>query len=81
VLSGVQPGDRIVIDGADKLREGAKVVVRTEADANNPAAGTPPPAGAKAADKGADGDKAGKKKRRSDGDQKQSEPKQDEPKQ
>jgi multidrug efflux system membrane fusion protein len=92
VLSGVQPGDRIVIDGADKLREGAKVVVRQEAGANNPDAGTPPPAGAKAAtdqaatdkaatDKAADSDKAGKKKRHSDGDQKQGGPKQDEPKQ
>src|ERR1700742_1905774 len=38
VLSGVQPGDRIVIDGADKLREGAKVVIRSEGDANNPPA-------------------------------------------
>jgi membrane fusion protein, multidrug efflux system len=82
VLSGVQPGDRIVIDGADKLREGAKVVIRSEAD-SNPTAG--PPADAKSDTKSdtkaADGDKAGKKKRRSDGEQKQSEPKQDEPKQ
>ncbi|MEH2705680.1 MULTISPECIES: MdtA/MuxA family multidrug efflux RND transporter periplasmic adaptor subunit [Bradyrhizobium] len=38
VLSGLVPGDRIVIDGADKLREGAKVVVRSAADAANPAA-------------------------------------------
>jgi len=29
VLSGLAPGDRIVIDGADKLRDGAKIVVRT----------------------------------------------------
>lgn len=28
VLSGLKPGDRIVVDGADKLRDGAKVVVR-----------------------------------------------------
>jgi membrane fusion protein, multidrug efflux system len=82
VLSGVQPGDRIVIDGADKLREGAKVVIRSEAD-SNPAAGPPADAksDAKSDTKAADGDKAGKKKRRSDGEQKQSEPKQDEPKQ
>jgi multidrug efflux system membrane fusion protein len=33
VLSGLQPGDRVVIDGADKLREGAKIVLRSEADA------------------------------------------------
>ncbi|KWV54208.1 multidrug transporter [Bradyrhizobium macuxiense] len=37
VISGLSPGDRVVIDGADKLREGAKVVVRTAADATNPA--------------------------------------------
>ncbi|WP_083742013.1 MdtA/MuxA family multidrug efflux RND transporter periplasmic adaptor subunit [Bradyrhizobium mercantei] len=37
VLSGLTQGDRIVIDGADKLREGAKVVVRSAADAANPA--------------------------------------------
>jgi multidrug efflux system membrane fusion protein len=37
VLSGIQPGDRIVIDGADKLRDGAKINVRapTGADAAN----------------------------------------------
>ena len=28
VLSGLAPGDRIVIDGADKLRDGAKIVIR-----------------------------------------------------
>ena len=30
VRSGLAPGDRIVIDGADKLRDGAKINVRTE---------------------------------------------------
>jgi multidrug efflux system membrane fusion protein len=30
VLSGLNPGDRIVIDGADKLRDGAKIVIRSE---------------------------------------------------
>lgn len=34
VLSGLNPGDRVVIDGADKLRDGAKVVLRPEP--NNP---------------------------------------------
>ncbi len=43
VLSGLQPGDRIVIDGADKLREGAKVIVRAEADANQPGRGSARP--------------------------------------
>jgi multidrug efflux system membrane fusion protein len=39
VRSGLSPGDRVVIDGADKLRGGAKVIVR---DSNpNAAAGTP----------------------------------------
>jgi membrane fusion protein, multidrug efflux system len=33
VRSGLTPGDRIVVDGADKLRDGAKINVRTEADA------------------------------------------------
>jgi len=83
VLTGLQPGDRIVVDGADKLREGAKVIVRDEAGGNNPAAGAATPAGDKAA--------GGKKRRRSDGeakhdeqkqgDQNQGEPKQGEPKQ
>ena len=30
VRSGLAPGDRIVIDGADKLRDGAKINIRTE---------------------------------------------------
>jgi multidrug efflux system membrane fusion protein len=62
VLSGLVPGDRIVIDGADKLRDGAKINVRTEADPANSAA----PA------KSANPDKSGGgKKRRSDDGQKQ----------
>lgn len=76
VLSGLNPGDRIVIDGADKLREGAKVVVRNPADAANPAGA------AKGADKGAANDAAkgdakgadpggGGKRKRSDDGQKQ----------
>jgi multidrug efflux system membrane fusion protein len=56
VLSGLTPGDRIVIDGADKLRDGAKINVRSEADP------------AKSADPQ---DKSGGKKRRSEGGQKQ----------
>ena len=35
IQSGLQIGDRVVVDGADKLREGAEVVLRSE----NPAAG------------------------------------------
>ena len=56
ILSGLTPGDRIVIDGADKLRDGAKINVRSEADP------------AKSADPQ---DKSGGKKRRSEGGQKQ----------
>jgi len=55
VLSGLTPGDRIVIDGADKLRDGAKIIIRSEAGPDNPPAA----------------DKSGTKKRRSEGGQKQ----------
>jgi multidrug efflux system membrane fusion protein len=62
VRSGLAPGDRIVIDGADKLRDGAKVVVRPPTDANRPAD----------TGKGRDQDKSGGgKKQRSEGGQKQ----------
>ena len=56
VISGLAPGDRIVIDGADKLRDGAKINVRSETDPGeaHPSA-----------------DKSGSKKRRSEGGQKQ----------
>ncbi|MEH6952089.1 MdtA/MuxA family multidrug efflux RND transporter periplasmic adaptor subunit [Nitrobacter sp. NHB1] len=38
VRSGLVPGDRIVVDGADKLRDGAKIAIRTEAgNSSNPA--------------------------------------------
>jgi membrane fusion protein, multidrug efflux system len=60
VLSGLQPGDRVVIDGADKLREGAKIALRSEADA-----GTAKPTGNgddRAAGSGGP-DKSGGKKR------------------
>jgi membrane fusion protein, multidrug efflux system len=52
VRSGLSPGDRVVIDGADKLRNGAKVVVRdsTPAPTSGPApAAGPAPASAPAA--------------------------------
>jgi multidrug efflux system membrane fusion protein len=56
VISGLVPGDRVVIDGADKLRDGAKINLRAEAPAGAPAA---------------DPEKSGGKKRRSDSGQKQ----------
>ena len=58
VLSGLQPGDRVVIDGADKLRDGAKIVLRSEADAG----------GARPAGNGGP-DKSGGKKRSQGGQQ------------
>jgi membrane fusion protein, multidrug efflux system len=42
VLSGLVPGDRVVIDGADKLRDGARINIRSEADAGQPAGSGPP---------------------------------------
>ena len=36
VISGLTPGERIVIDGADKLRDGAKINIRSEADPAKP---------------------------------------------
>ena len=55
VRSGLQPGDRIVVDGADKLRDGAKINVRAEAAAAQRAGG--------GAQRGAGPEKAGKKRR------------------
>ena len=55
VVSGLTPGDRVVIDGADKLRDGAKINVRPEADAN----------------KSPEQDKSGGKKQSSDSGKKQ----------
>jgi multidrug efflux system membrane fusion protein len=66
VLSGISPGDRVVIDGADKLRDGAKIVMRDAANANNPAANSP--AGATAPKENSPN---GAKKKRSEGGQKQ----------
>jgi multidrug efflux system membrane fusion protein len=68
VRSGLQPGDRIVIDGADKLRDGAKINVRAEASAPNAPAAAPGAAPAP--------EKAGKK-RRSEGQKQDSGQKQD----
>jgi multidrug efflux system membrane fusion protein len=58
IRSGLSPGDRIVIDGADKLRDGAKINIRAETPA-----GSPPP--------GQGPDKSGGKKRHTDNGQKQ----------
>jgi membrane fusion protein, multidrug efflux system len=58
VLSGLAPGDRVVIDGADKLRDGAKIIIRSE-NAASPAPAASPDA------------RSGTKKRRSEDGQKQ----------
>jgi membrane fusion protein, multidrug efflux system len=34
VVDGLKPGDKIVVDGADRLRDGAAINVRSEADQN-----------------------------------------------
>jgi membrane fusion protein, multidrug efflux system len=44
VRSGLSPGDRVVIDGADKLRNGAEVSVSTPATAAAPAPASAPAA-------------------------------------
>jgi multidrug efflux system membrane fusion protein len=46
IRSGLAPHDRIVVDGADKLRDGAKIVVRSEAN-DDKAPGPAKPAGRK----------------------------------
>ena len=68
VLSGLSPGDRVVIDGADKLRDGAKTVVRDAAIANSPPAA---PAAGQSSPNSGQNDPNGGRKRRSDGGQKQ----------
>lgn len=49
ILAGLNPGDRVVVDGADKLRDGAHVNLQQEAPASaqpSVPAQTPPPASA-----------------------------------
>jgi multidrug efflux system membrane fusion protein len=46
ILSGLNPGDRVVVDGADKLRDGASINLRQDGQAQTPPqASTPAPAG------------------------------------
>jgi multidrug efflux system membrane fusion protein len=42
VSSGLSPGDRVVVDGADKLRDGAKVIVRDPGGAASTSPSTTP---------------------------------------
>lgn len=73
VLSGLQPGDRIVVDGADKLRDGARINLRpTAVDATKPTdARGGPDQDTRDQNVSPNGDKGGVKKRRSEGGQKQ----------
>jgi membrane fusion protein, multidrug efflux system len=80
VLSGLQPGDRIVIDGADKLRDGARIDLRPAAvDAGKTPSDAHGVQDHGVQDHGAqdqnanpnNGGKGGAKKRRSEGGQKQ----------
>ena len=76
VLSGLGVGDRVVMDGADKLGEGAKVIVRNEGEAGNPAdaakaTDTATDTGPGKAGGGVPGGPGSGKKRRSEGGQQQ----------
>ncbi len=73
VLSGLQPGDRIVIDGADKLREAPRSSCAPRPAATPRRRGCSPPTRATR--------QGGGKRRRSDGEAKQDEPKHDQSKQ
>ena len=73
IESGLSPGDRVVIDGADKLRNGAKVVPRDgngAPESGAPGAGAPAAAAPGAAAPGAAApDRAGNGRRRRGGNQ------------
>ncbi len=79
ILSGLNPGDRVVIDGADKLRDGAKITLRQEVGSSTPPADAAKNQNAggntdqdKAQNQNGDaGKKGGGKRRHSDGEQKQ----------
>jgi multidrug efflux system membrane fusion protein len=71
VLSGLAPGDLIVVDGADKLRDGAKINVRAAAGASPPADATKAAGQNSGQDKGQDKAGGSGKKRRSDDGSKQ----------
>jgi membrane fusion protein, multidrug efflux system len=66
VLAGLVPGDRIVIDGADKLRDGAKINIRAAADASPPADATKAAGQNGGQDKQDKAGRGGKKKRAED---------------
>src|SRR5262249_36013040 len=57
VTSGLQPGERVVVDGADRLRDGAKVILRQPND--NPSAPASPSVGAGGQQSGGQGSPKG----------------------
>ena len=57
IESGIAPGDLVVVDGTDKLREGAKVELITPESRNAPATAPPRTNGKR----GGDGSRSGKK--------------------
>ncbi len=61
IVSGLEAGARVVIDGADRLRAGAKVTVQAPPP---PAAGAPAPPAAGAAAPAASGPDAGEHEHR-----------------
>jgi multidrug efflux system membrane fusion protein len=42
ILSGLEPGESVVIDGTDRLRDGAKVTIAPPQPAASAAGGPPP---------------------------------------
>jgi membrane fusion protein, multidrug efflux system len=66
VVKGLAAGDRVVVDGADRLREGARVVVQTpgQTQAGGPAAGAGPPGAATGRSKPAGQSQNGKGRRK-----------------
>ena len=61
VLSGLKPGERVVVDGADKLRDGAKVAAH---DASQPAAAAAAPASGAPAPAAGPGNQQGPRRNR-----------------
>lgn len=66
ILSGLEPGDNVVVDGADRLRDGAKIVVPKSAgpDAAQPNAGAANGAGQQGAGTGGAGGQQGEQRHR-----------------
>jgi multidrug efflux system membrane fusion protein len=65
IESGLAAGERVVVDGVDRLREGAKVQVADKRGGGAP--GATAPGGDDSAKKGGDDSKKGGKRRRQEG--------------